>query len=87
MDQALDGTLNGRWSADTSIPDIACPPSLGSAPAGPLNGVHTILQVQFSLLGIGDFSGQATNDRILKGSVETCGQVYPMIFSPQSAVP
>ena len=85
--QALDGTVNGHWSAGNSSPDAPCPPSLGSTPAGALNGRHTIVQVQLSLVGVGDFSGQAINEQVLRGSLETCGQIYPMIFTLQATGP
>ncbi|MGI8401289.1 MAG: hypothetical protein ACR2NS_06750 [Gemmatimonadaceae bacterium] len=87
LTQGLDGTVNGHWSAENSSPDAPCPPSLGSTPAGALNGRHTILQVQLSLVGLGDFAGQAIDGQVLKGSLETCGQVYPMIFTLQATGP
>lgn len=87
LTQGSDGTVNGHWSAENSSPDAPCPPSLGSTPAGPLNGRHTILQVQLSLVGVGDFAGQAINEQVMRGSLETCGQVYPMVFTLQATGP
>ena len=83
--QALDGTLTGRWSAVTSSPGVPCPPNLSSTPSGPISGGNTVLQVQISLIGIGDFTGQWTSDTTVNGSLISCGQVYRMLFTLQES--
>lgn len=85
--QRPDGTLSGQWSANFFPLGAACPPGLGSSPTGPLNGTNTVLEVRFSLLGAGDFQGQAIDSKTLKGSLESCGGVYPVIFSLVGTVP
>jgi hypothetical protein len=84
--QQPDGTLNGEWTGKAFPPDAACPPGLGSNPTGPVNGSNTILEVQFSLLGAGDFQGQVLDSKTLKGSFESCGS-YEIMFSLVGPVP
>jgi hypothetical protein len=84
--QQQDGILNGQWSG-RSLPDAPCPPGLGVSPTGPLNGRSTVLQVQFSLLGAGDFDGQAINAQTLTGSLESCNHPYPITFTRVGSIP
>jgi hypothetical protein len=87
VNQHPDGTLQGSWSGKAFPSDAACPPGLGSAPTGPVSGANTVLQVQLSLLGAGDFDGQATDDSTLQGSFESCGTTYPLRFSLVGLLP
>jgi hypothetical protein len=75
------GVLSGTWSAKVFPVDAPCPPGLGTSPAGPLSGTNTVLEVRFSLLGAGDFEGQAIDTKTIKGSVQSCGTDYPIVFS------
>jgi hypothetical protein len=79
--QRPDGTIEGFWSGKASPPGAPCPPGLGSAPTGTLSGANTVLQVQLSLMGAGDFDGQAVDDQTLDGSFEMCDRSYPVRFS------
>jgi hypothetical protein len=85
--QRPDGTLSGQWSGKVSPADAACPPGLGSDPTGPVNGTNTILEVRLSLLGAGDFDGQAVDSKTLKGSFVSCGNAYAISFSLVGPVP
>ena len=85
--QRLGGTLSGQWSGKFFPADAACPPGLGSNPTGSVNGTNTVLEVRFSLLGAGDFDGQAIDSKTLKGSFISCGNAYPVIFSLVGPVP
>lgn len=79
--QHPDGTIGGSWSGAASPPDASCPPDLGAAPTGTVSGANTVLQVQLSLSGAGEFDGQATDNTTLQGSFESCGGSYPVKFS------
>ena len=84
--QQPDGILTGQWSGE-STPDAPCPPGLGSNPTGPVSGRSTVLQVQFSILGAGDFAGQVIDSQTLRGSMESCAHAYAMTFSRVGSVP
>ena len=79
--QASDGSVQGQWAGVSSSPNPPCPPELGSAPTGPLNGLNTVLALQLSLLGIGNFDGQVRDESTLRGSFTSCGLIYPMTFT------
>jgi len=85
--QHPDGTMEGSWSGMDSSPGGTCPPGLGSAPTGAVSGASTVVEVQLSLVGAGDFDGQAIDDKTLDGSLESCGHFYPIRFSLVAAVP
>lgn len=79
--QNPDGTMTGTWAGDVSPPQPACPPDLGASPVGTVSGSNTVVGVLFSLLGIGDFQGQAVDSTTLKGSFESCGSTYSVTLS------
>lgn len=81
VSQQPDGTLSGQWSGRAAPPYPPCPPDLGPSPSGPVNGTNTVLAVRLSLLGAGDFDGQAIDGRTLKGSLLSCGTAYAVTFS------
>src|SRR5437762_3398649 len=87
ISQRSDGTLGGQWSGKSFPPDAPCPPQLGATPSGPVSGSNTVLGVQFSLLGAGDFEGQAIDSKTLKGGFESCGSTYATLFSLAGPVP
>jgi hypothetical protein len=74
--QNPDGTITGTWASDVSPPNPVCPPQLSARSVGTVSGSSTVLGVQFSLLGVGDFQGQAIDSTTLKGSFESCGSTY-----------
>jgi hypothetical protein len=78
--QQRDGSLAGQWSGKFGPPTAACPAGLGSNPTGSVQGTNTVLQVRFALLGAGDFEGQAIDGKTLKGSLTSCGKLFPVIF-------
>jgi hypothetical protein len=84
--QRPDGTVSGQWSGRFAA-DAACPSDLGPNPTGVVNGANTVLEVRLSLLGAGDFDGQAIDTKTLKGSFVSCGGVYAIIFSLAGPVP
>jgi hypothetical protein len=79
--QRPDGTVSGQWSARVFPEPATCPPDLGANPTGPVNGANTVLEVRLSLLGVGDFDGQATDSETLAGSFVSCGGSYAVVFS------
>jgi hypothetical protein len=83
--QQPDGTLVGRWSGVFAI-GAQCPPGLGSNPTGPLNGANTSLSVRFSMLGAGDFEGQAVDANTLRGGLISCGSSYAVAFSAAAPI-
>jgi hypothetical protein len=78
--QRPDGTVSGQWSAKVLPTNAPCPPGLGANPTGPVNGTNTVLEVRLSLLGAGDFDGQAIAGQTLKGSFVSCS-TYAVVFS------
>lgn len=85
--QNTDGTITGTWTSDVSPPHPACPPGLSDRGTGPVSGSNTVLGVQFSLLGAGDYQGQATDTATLRGSFESCGVTYVMVFARAGPAP
>jgi hypothetical protein len=79
--QNADGTIVGTWASDVSPPHPACPPDLSATSSGTVSGSNTIIGVQFSLLGVGDFQGQAIDSTALRGSFESCGNTYRVTLS------
>ena len=79
--QRPDGTVSGQWSGTAFPANAVCPPGLGTNPTGPVNGLNTVLEVRLSLLGAGDFDGQAIDSKTLKGSFLSCSTVYAIVFS------
>jgi hypothetical protein len=84
--QRPDGTLSGQWSGRAPA-DTICPPELGLNPTGPVSGSNTVLEVRLSFLGVGDFDGQAINGGTLKGTFDSCGMAYMIVFSLVGSVP
>jgi hypothetical protein len=80
--QAPNGAIEGQWSGKSSAPDAACPPQLGLNPASRVFGSNTVLGVEFELLAAGHFHGQVIGTDRLEGSVESCGVLYQVEFSP-----
>lgn len=85
--ESPDGTVQGQWSAKLVPPDATCPPGLGSPPTGPVSGTNTVLALNLSILGTGDFQGQALDDGTLRGSVRSCEILYPVTFTLVGPVP
>lgn len=85
--QNADGTIVGTWAGDVSPPNPACPPALGASPAGTVRGSNTVVGVLVSLLGIGDFQGQAINSTTLKGSFVSCETTYAVTLSLAGPAP
>jgi hypothetical protein len=79
--QQPDGTVSGQWSGRVFPENAPCPPNLGANPTGPVNGTNTVLEVRLTLLGAGDFDGQAIDSETLKGSMVSCGSTYPVVWS------
>ena len=89
--QNSDGTVQGHWSG--SVPpakDGQCPFAAGadlSDLSGPVSGTNTVLALNLSIQGTGDFQGQALQDRTLRGSVFSCGIFYRVTFTLVGPVP
>lgn len=77
--QGPDGSVQGQWTGISSSPNPVCPPDLGLAPTGPVSGANTVLVLQLSLLGAGDFEGQVRDENTLRGSFTSCG-LHSMTF-------
>jgi len=85
--QNPDGTIVGTWASDISPPHPACPPDLGDRAVGTVGGTNTVIGVGLSLLGVGDFQGQAINSATLKGSFVSCETTYPVTLSLAGPAP
>ena len=85
--QQADGTIQGHWSGKANPPDAPCPPALGPAPTGGVNGSNTVFSVRWALLGAGDFQGQIIDDHTLRGSLTSCDAVYAVTFALVGPVP
>jgi hypothetical protein len=79
--QRPDGTVSGHWSGKILPANATCPPGLSAGPTGPVEGTNTVLEVRLSLLGAGDFEGQAIDSKTLKGSFVSCSNAYAIVFS------
>jgi hypothetical protein len=87
IDQNPDGTIVGTWSGDVSPPNPACPPNLSDRATGIVSGSNTVVGVQFALVGAGDFLGQASDVATLRGSFQSCGQTYAIMFALAGPAP
>jgi hypothetical protein len=88
--ESPDGTVQGNWSGSVPPPKAGTcpfPASAGANPTGPVSGTNTVLALNLSILGTGDFQGQALDDKTLRGSVFSCGIFYPVTFSLIGPVP
>ena len=85
--ESPDGTVQGQWSAKLVPSDATCPPNLPSPPTGPVSGSNTVLALNLSILGTGDFQGQALDDGTLRGSIRSCEVLYPVTFTLLGPVP
>ena len=81
LTQRPDGTVSGQWSGRVFPANPLCPPELGTTPTGSVSGTNTVLEVRLSLVGVGDFSGQAVDDNTLEGSFVSCSILYAVVFS------
>jgi hypothetical protein len=87
LTQNSDGTVTGTWSSKVEPPHPACPPDLGDPATGPVQGTNTVLSAQFGLIGAGDFQGQRTGATTLRGSLVSCGGIFPITFTRVSTTP
>jgi hypothetical protein len=78
--QKSDGVLTGNWSGKFAVETADCPPGIGPAPTGPVDGSNTSLLVQFRLLGAGDFEGQVIDKDGMQGALLSCEIDYPIKF-------
>ena len=85
--EGTDGTVQGQWSAMLVPANAACPPGLPSPPTGSVSGSNTVLALNLSILGAGDFQGQALDDGTLRGSIHSCEVMYPVTFTLVGPVP
>jgi hypothetical protein len=84
--QRRDGTLSGQWSGKAPA-NAVCPPDLGLNPTGPVSGINTVLEVRLAVLGAGDFDGQMVDSQTLKGTFDSCGVGYSIVFALMGPVP
>jgi hypothetical protein len=87
ISQNSDGTVAGTWSSDVSPASPLCPPELSDKAAGSVSGTNTVLEVRLSVLGVGDFQGQAINSGTLRGSFQSCGNAYLVTWSLAGPAP
>ena len=85
--QQAGGIIEGQWSGKVSQPNVPCPPDLGLAPTGGVNGTNAVLGVRWALLGVGDFQGQIIDDHTLRGSFTSCDVIFAITFSLVGPVP
>lgn len=82
-----DGTVTGSWSGKATPPASGCPPELGPSPANVVTGTTTITEVRLDILGAGVYSGNLVATTVMRGSLLSCGQHYPLEFQRVSASP
>jgi hypothetical protein len=85
--QNPNGTITGTWASDVSPPHPACPPDLSDKGVGTIGGSNTVLGVSLSLLGAGDFQGQAIDSGTLRGSFLSCGITYQITWARAGPAP
>jgi len=86
LTQRPDGTVEGTWTAKSNPATVDCPPGLGANPTGPVSGRNTVLEVNLSVVGVGDFHGQALEGNALKGNFVSC-DIYPAAFTLLGPIP
>ena len=79
--QQENGVVSGAWTGKFFPPDAPCPPGLTPAASGPVTGTNTVLELRFAISGVGDFEGQAIDADTLRGSVQSCNNVYAVTFT------
>jgi hypothetical protein len=87
ISQTPDGMITGTWNSDVAPPHPPCPPDVSDRGVGTVDGTHTVVGVQFSLKGAGDFQGQATDNSTMRGSIQSCGYDYAVTFSLAGPAP
>ena len=85
--QNPDGTIVGTWASDVSPPHPACPPDLSARSVGTVSGTNTVIGVNLSLLGVGDFQGQVIGSATMRGSFLSCGNTYVVTWSLAGPAP
>lgn len=68
--------LRGSWSGKATPPPGGCPPGIGLAPSNIIFGSNTIAQVEFQMLGAGQFNGALVSPTLIEGRVRSCGVFY-----------
>lgn len=86
LSQNADGTITGTWASDVSPPHPDCPPELSARSNGTVKGTNTVVGVSLSILGIGDFKGQAIGSSTLHGSILSCA-LLPVTWTLAGPVP
>jgi hypothetical protein len=87
INQAPDGALSGTWSSDVSPPHPPCPPDVSDRATGTMSGSNTVVAVQFSLLGAGDFEGQVIDSAHIRGSLISCSSILAISLLRAGPVP
>ncbi|MGZ3333224.1 MAG: hypothetical protein ACXU91_04205 [Gemmatimonadaceae bacterium] len=85
--QSPDGTITGTWVSDVSPPHPDCPPDLSARTGGTVSGSNTVIGVQFSVVGAGDFQGQAIDSATMRGSFQSCANTYVVTWSLAGPAP
>ena|SRR5688572_13689344 len=74
--QEPDAKLRGSWSGKATPPPNDCPPGIGLAPANVIFGTSSIAQVEFQMLGAGQFNGALVAPTRIEGRVRSCSRFY-----------
>ena len=85
--QSPDGTITGTWDSDVAPPHPPCPPDISDRGVGTVDGTNTVVGVQFSLKGAGDFQGQAVDGTTMRGAFQSCGNNYVVTWSLAGPLP
>jgi hypothetical protein len=78
--QEEDAKLRGSWSGKATPPPNDCPPGIGLAPSNVIFGSHSIAQVEFQMLGAGQFNGALVSPTRIEGRVRSCSKFYTLNF-------
>ena len=78
--QEEDARLRGSWTGKAPLPLPTCPPGLNTTPGNVIFGSNSIAQVEFQLLGAGQFNGALVSPTRIEGRVRSCGKFYRLDF-------
>lgn len=78
--QEEDAKLRGSWSGKATPPPGNCPPGIGLAPSNAIFGSNSIAQVEFQMLGAGQFNGALVTPTRIEGRVRSCNRFYRLDF-------
>lgn len=74
--QEENARLRGGWTGRVPLPLPTCPPGLSTSSGNVIFGSNTIAQVEFQMLGAGQFNGALVSPTRIEGRVRSCSKFY-----------